>query len=134
MSVKNFYVYNAFFDAVPVVAGGTASQNVVIDADADFELHRLAMFSAIGQLTESTELFIPVTIMITNQVNGRSLMSAPVLLGSIFGDGMRPFILDIPAYWRASSDILITIKNGTNIIWVDVCKLNLSFIGVKVFR
>jgi len=129
--VQDFFIYEV--DFLTLVAGTTTSGNIAIQADSDFKLLKLCYFAdiaAAGQL-DSTRVIPLCSITITDQGSGRSLVSAPVPVSSVFGTGQIPFILPIPRIFTARSIVSISVSNFDA---ADTYNLRLSFIGAKLFK
>lgn len=105
---SDYYWYVA---NVPNLApGATGNQAIQIDAGTDFYWIATTIQADIGAgaLEESTDIIPLVTILINDTGTSRNLMNAPVPLGSICGDGKRPYRLVRPRLFRANSIINLT--------------------------
>jgi hypothetical protein len=94
----------------PLAPGATGNISIQIDAGTDFYWIATTIQAAIGQaaLTESTDIIPLVTVLINDTGTSRNLSNAPVPLGSICGDGKRPYRLVRPRLFRANSIINLT--------------------------
>lgn len=117
----------------PAVAPGAAPvQPIQIDGDSRFRLHKITMFADLAGAaqTDSTRVIPVGTVLIQDNKSGRQLMTDPISLGAMFGDGRLPFILPRQKTFPASSVIRVTFTNtsaGTTY------NLQLVFIGEKLF-
>lgn len=91
----------------PAATGNSAIQ---IDAGTDFYWIATTIQADIGQaaLAEATDIIPLVTVLINDTGTSRNLMNAPVPLGSICGDGKRPYRLVRPRLFRANSIVNFT--------------------------
>lgn len=127
----DFYIYSAIFAAL--AAGTTATQNVTVQADSDFQLQKLtyqADIAAAAQLS-GTRVVPLVSLLITDSGSGRQIMDRAIPLVTFFGNGELPFILPNPKVFKGRANITI---QATNFSAATAYNLYLSFIGVKLFR
>lgn len=119
-------------DQADLAAGATAQTNIPIQADAAFELSKLAQITDLNgaAITESARIVPLVTIQITDTSSGLIMFSDPVPLGALFGYGGLPFILPEKRIFAANSNISVTLVNYSAATAYD---LRLSFIGTKLF-
>ena len=94
----------------PLAPGATGNTSIQIDAGTDFYWIATTIQADIGQaaLTYNTDIIPLVTLLINDTGTSRNLMNAPVPLGSICGDGKRPYRLVRPRLFRANSIINLT--------------------------
>lgn len=130
--MEDFYVYNAVFGSLAAAAVATA--NINIQADADFKIQKVTVFSELAGAaqTDSTRVIPLLTVQLTDTGSGRQLMDAQVPISNIAGTGQIPFILSQPKIIAARSVFEVNITNvsaGTTYAntWI-------SFIGVKMFQ
>ena len=111
MILKDFFIYALTFDAL--AAGATATGNIQIQADADFETQKLSYFADIagGAQTVTTQVVPLTTVLIVDAGSGRQIMNEAVAVGALFGDGRIPFILPTPRVFAARSNITFTVAN-----------------------
>lgn len=105
---SDYYWYGANPGALaPLATGNTAIQ---IDAGTDFYWIATTIQADIaeGALEESTDIIPLVTLLINDTGTSRNLMNAPIPLGSLCGDGKRPYRLVRPRLFRANSIINLT--------------------------
>jgi hypothetical protein len=105
---SDYYWYGANVQALaPGATGNTAIQ---IDAGTDFYWIATTIQADIaeGALTESTDIIPLVTLLINDTGTSRNLSNAPIPIGSICGDGKRPYRLVRPRLFRANSIINLT--------------------------
>lgn len=128
---RDFFVYG--LDFLNLAAGATATGQIQIQADSDFELQKLTFFAErIGQPppTESTRELPLVTIQITDSGTGRTLFSRPTPVPSIMGDGRIPFILPTTKVFTKNAAVVVVAQNYAP---GAAYNLRLSFIGTKIF-
>ncbi len=127
---KDFFVYST--GRFAVAAGVAVTQNIAIQADADFEIIKVAFAAdvAAAAITNNSYPIPNATILITDSGSGRQLMNVAVALESLFGIGKEPFILPQPRILSARSNIAITV---TSFEAVNTNNITLSFIGNKIF-
>lgn len=94
----------------PLVPGATGNTSIQIDAGTDFYWIATTIQADLqgGALTESTDIIPLVTLLINDTGTSRNLMNAPVPIGSLSGDGKRPYRLVRPRLFRANSIINLT--------------------------
>ena len=127
----DWYVYNVFFDNIAPAA--QATQNVAIEADANFILVKLSGIAIVGAVTTTTynTRTVPnVNLQITDTGSGRNLLNGDTPWSNIVGWGEIPYILPIRRKFKANSTIRV---QATNIDTVDTYDLRLSFSGIKDF-
>ena len=131
MILKDFFIYGIDFPSI--VAGATATDNIQIQADADFEIQKLTQTSDIAGAaqTVSTQVVPLITVLIVDSGSGRQLMNVAVAVGSLFGDGRIPFILPTPRIIAARSNITFTMVNFSA---STTYRIRLSLIGTKLFQ
>lgn len=129
-ALRDFFVYAT--PSIALAAGASSSTSVVIQADAAFELQKLAFFADIAGAaqTESTRVLPLVTVQLTDQGAGRQLFSVPVSVPSLFGDGRIPFILPTTKVFSANSAITVDLVNYSAATAYNV---RLDLIGTKIF-
>lgn len=130
-AVRDFFIYG--IPATTIAAGASTSTAIQIQADAAFELQKMAMFTdiALAAQTESTRVLPLVTIQLTDTGSGRALFSVPVPIPAIFGDGRIPFILPTSKLFVANSAIQVDLVNYSAATAYNV---RLALIGTKLFR
>ena len=128
---KDFFTYQLNYASI--AAAGSAFESINIQADSDFQLHKLAYFADLagGAQTYSSRVIPLVTVLITDSGSGRQLMDSAVALPTIFGVEGIPFILPQPKIFSARSTITVTLANYSA---ATAYLVRLSFIGIKVFR
>ena len=131
MILKDFFIYGITFDSI--AAGATATDNIQIQADADFETQKLTQTSDIAGAaqTESTKVVPLITVLIVDSGSGRQLMNEATAIPSLFGDGRIPFILPTPRIFAARSNITFTLVNFSA---ATTYRIRLSLIGTKLFQ
>lgn len=136
---KEYKVWTDLFTyQVPVftnlaAAGGVATNQVVIQADSDFEwVHASYEFDNAATQTTYNGRFLPnMTILITDTGSGRQLSNAAVPVMSIFGRPEQPYALPVSKVFKANSTIGFTATNFDAAIATG--NLRLSLIGYKIF-
>lgn len=130
-ALRDFFIYAT--PSITIAAGASASTTIQVQADASFELQKLAMFAdiALAAQTESTRVLPLVTIQMTDQGSGRQVFSVPVSIPSIFGDGRIPFILPTTKLFVANSAIQLDFVNYSA---ATAYNLRIDLIGTKIFR
>lgn len=106
-----WYVANPTNAGVNALApGATGNTSIQIDAGTDFYWIATTIQADIsgGALTESSDIIPLVTLLINDTGTSRNLMNAPVPLGSLCGDGKRPYRLVRPRLFRANSIVNLT--------------------------
>lgn len=127
---KDFFAYEQ--DFLALVAGGTASGNITIQADSDFRLEKTVYFAdiaAAGQ-TFATQVVPLVTVLITDASSGRQLSNSPLAIPALFGVARDPFIWETPHIFAARSTITIAVANFDA---ANTYNLRLSFLGTKLY-
>lgn len=130
--VRDFFTYNVEFSGI-AAAGGTAQQDFTVMSDSNFLWQYGAFFADVAGAAQddSTRVIPDVVVMIQDQSSGRNLMAAPVQVTSIFGTGQLPFLLPTPRFFRAQTQVVISVTNNSAATIYD---LELNFIGTKFFK
>lgn len=130
-ALRDFFIYGSA--AVSVAAAATGNDTIQVQADAAFELQKLAFFADIAGAvqTESTRVLPLMTIQITDQGSGRQLFSTPQAIPAMMGDGRFPFILPVTKIFSANSAITL---NFVNFSVATTYSLRVSLIGSKIFN
>lgn len=128
--MKDFYVYSSNFLAI--AAGVTQTNSLIIQADSDFEIHKLCFNCDIGGavVTDSTRPIPQCTLLLVDTGSGRQLMNQGVDLATIFGNALEPFILSVPKKLRANTALSLALTNYSAATTYNV---RLSLIGAKVY-
>jgi hypothetical protein len=94
----------------PLAPAATGNASIQIDAGTDFYWIATTIQADLqgGALEESTDIIPLVTVLINDTGTSRNLMNAPVPIGSLAGDGKRPYRLVRPRLFRANSIINLT--------------------------
>lgn len=131
MILKDFFVYA--IDFATLAAGATATDNIQIQADADFEVQKLTYFSDIAGAAQTltTQVVPLITVLIVDAGSGRQLMDRAVAIPALFGDGRIPFILPTPRIFAARSNITFTLVNFSA---ATTYRTRLNLIGTKLFQ
>lgn len=128
--MRDFFVYD--IDFAGIAPGGTANGQIQIQADADFELQKLAFFgdiAAAGQ-TEASRVLPLVTLQITDTGTGRQMFNAPVPIPALFGDGRIPFILPTTKVFSRNASVSFVLSNYDA---ANTYNVRLQLIGAKIF-
>lgn len=129
--VRDYYVYELDFGTI--AAGATAQATFTVQTDSNFLWQNAAFFANLDNVgtTTSERLWPAMTCAIQDTSSGRVLSSNPVPITSQFGTGERPFVLPSPRFFRANTQVTVTLQNfGTD----PVTFMKLSFIGTKFFK
>jgi hypothetical protein len=96
-----------------LIPAATANSQIQVDAGTDFYWIATTIQSDIaeGPLEESTDIIPLVTVLINDTGTSRNLMNTAIPLGSLCGDGKRPYRLVRPRLFRANSIIGFTFVN-----------------------
>lgn len=129
--VRDFYVYEVDF---ALLSNGTTAQgSFTVQADSNFLWQYGAIYCDDGSdLDPSENPVIPmVSAVIKDTSSGRDLMSSGVPLGSMFGNGNLPFLLPTPRFFRAQTQVNVSLANFASAADYNI---RLSFIGTKFFK
>ena len=113
VSQEDYFFYAATVSGLASTAP-SATSLINIDADADFlctALSYQAVITAAGLgnlVTEATNVIPVVTLQISDTGSGKSMMNQPVPLGSIAGDGKRPYRLPRPRVFQSNATIQLS--------------------------
>lgn len=129
----DFFVYQVGAFSNLAALTGTATNQLVIQSDSDFEwVHASYQFDNAATQTTYNGRFLPnMTILITDSGSGRQLMNAAVPIMSIFGRPEQPYQLPVSKVFKANSTINFTAVNFDAAIATG--NLRLSLIGYKIF-
>lgn len=130
-ALRDFFIYGTA--SVATLAGGTGTATIQVQADAAFEVQKLAFFADIAGAaqTESTRVLPLVTVQITDQGSGRQLFSVAVPIPAMMGDGRIPFILPTTKVFSANSAIGVDFVNYSA---ATAYNLRVLLIGSKIFN
>lgn len=130
--VRDFFTYELDFAAV-VGNSGTAQSSFTVQADSNFLWQYGAMFAdlAAAAQTESGRVVPLISCTITDSSSGRQLMSGNTPLASLFGTGSLPFILPSPRFFRAQTQVNVSLLNFSA---SNTYNVKLQFIGTKFFK
>ncbi len=131
--VKDTFTYSTSFSNANLTAGNTVTNNLAIQADADFIILAQtfeADVAAAGQ-TFSSATYPLVNVLLTDTGSGRQLMNQAVPVPSIFGNGQFPFVLPQPKKLDARSNLAVAVTNRDA---AQAYNLTLNFIGAKLFK
>ena len=131
--MREFFVYQVPVFASLAAATGTGSQNLLIQADSDFEwTHGIYQFDiAATQVTWATRPIPNMTIQITDSGSGRFISSAAVPVTSMFGDPDSPRMMPISKVFSANSNIVFSAVNFDAATATG--NLRLSLLGWKLY-
>lgn len=130
--IRDFFVYELDFAAV-AGANGTAQSSFTVQADANF-LWQYGCYLADlagATLTNETRVVPLVSCAIVDGGSGRQLSSGNVPIPSIFGTGMQPFQLPTPRFFRAQTQVNVSLLNFSA---SNTYNIKLQFIGTKFFK
>jgi hypothetical protein len=127
------FVYTTFFSSANLISSAVITNQINIQADADFIL--LAQtYSGDSILTtvyaQATQVVPNVGLLLTDGGSGKQLSDNNVHVWAWFGNGQFPFILPQPRYFAAKSTLQV---KATNFDTSNAYNLHLNFIGVKVY-
>lgn len=107
----DYYVYRAGVENLG--PGMSASDQVLIQADADFTVEKFNFYASTNNnfQTDSGRLIPAVDISIQDTGSGRLLTDEPIEISSLAGYGALPAILETPRRFSASSAINVTFTN-----------------------
>lgn len=130
--VRDFFTYEVDFSGV-AAAGGTAQNTFTVQADSNFLWQYGCFFADISGATQtdSSRVIPDIQVMVQDTSSGRNLMSAPVPVTNVFGYGSLPFLLPTPRFFRAQTQVVVSLINSSAATAYD---LRLSFIGTKFFK
>lgn len=129
--VRDFFTYELDFAAL-ATPGGTAQSSFTVQADSNFLWQQAAFFADIAAADEevATRVIPLVSCVITDSSSGRQLSSGNVPLNSLFGTGELPYILPTPRFFRAQTQVNVSLLN----FGLSTYNIKLSFIGTKFFK
>lgn len=130
--VRDFFTYEVDFAAL-AGANGTAQGSFTVQADANFLWQYGCFFAdeAGAEQTDDSRVIPLVSCVITDSGSGRQLSSGNVPIASLFGTGQLPFVLPTPRFFRAQTQVNISLLNFSA---ANTYNLKLSFIGTKFFK
>ncbi|MBT9174235.1 MAG: hypothetical protein DDT21_02647 [Syntrophomonadaceae bacterium] len=130
MIIRDFFIYST--GRFSIAPGATVTQNIAIQADADFEILQLTYASDIAGGANTNNVFsVPnVSILLIDSGSGRQLSNIPIPLQGFFATARDPFIMPLVRRLSARSTLTVTI---TSFEAVNTNNLTLNFIGAKVF-
>lgn len=130
--VRDFFVYEV--DFTTLAAAGTAISGFTVQADSSFLWQYGAYYAdkANDGTTKANQEVAGVTVTIQDQSSGRQLMSSAVPIPSIFGSGELPFLLPTPRFFRAQTQVTVSVANITD--GVTYSRVMLQFIGTKLYK
>lgn len=112
----------------------TATGIINIDADSDFYCVAFSYQADIGGaiLTESTNPIPLVTLQINDTGSGKSLSNIPLPIGTMAGDGKRPYRLVRPRVFLSNA----TVQLNWTAYQVPGTTYNITFVlhGYKIYK
>lgn len=131
--MREFFAYQLPTFASVAAAGGQQTQNLLIQADSDFEWSVGVMqFDIASTQTTLATYFVPnMTIQIVDSGSGRQQTSAAVPVPTIFGPLVKPTRLPITKVFKANSNVAFTVFN--NDAAVATANLRLTLLGWKIY-
>ncbi len=129
--VRDHFVYE--LDLATIAHGASGQGTFTIQADSSFLWQEGCFFASVaGAAQEDSTRILPLmSLTIQDTSSGRQLMSAAVPVTSLFGYGSLPFILPSPRFFRANTQVTVSVSNFDAAVDYD---LKLSFIGTKFFK
>jgi len=129
----DFDVYTYELDFFALASGAEATQSLVIQQDSHFLWERAIHQTFAGTVGVGCGV-LPLPnceVEITDTASGRTLQSAPVFVSSVFGNTVSPFVLPVPRFMRANTQLSVRLINQNSAAALNV---RLSFAGKKFFR
>lgn len=128
--IKDWYVYES--NSLALAGAASSTDQVNIEADADFYLIKLGFFAdiALAVQTDSSRVLPLVTVQLTDTGSGRQLFNDDMPIPVVFGWGELPYILPIPRLFKANSLLRI---DYTNLTAATTYNIRLAFSGWKDF-
>lgn len=130
--VRDYFVYELDFASL-TGNGGTAQSSFTVQADSNFLWQEAVYFADLAAAleTDSSRVVPLVSVAITDSSSGRQLSSGNVPVPSQFGTGELPFILPTPRFFRAQTQVNVSLLNFSA---ANTYNIKLSFIGTKFFK
>ena len=126
-------------DINPVAASANTQGFFLVQSDAGFAICKTTVFAlsiadvAVAELqpfgSGLTTGILPFLVTLVDSGAGRSLMSNPVPIDSIFGTAMKPYTWEAPKILEPNSQFNITVQN----LSATARSLRLTFHGYKIF-
>mgnify|MGYP001583285449 CR=1 FL=1 len=131
--MREFFQYQVPAFSNMAAAGATATNQLLIQADSDFEwsLGSYEFDLASAAVTLSTQSIPNMTILLTDSGSGRQLSSAAIPVTSLFGPLTKPFILPITKVFKANSNLSVTAVNFDAAVTTG--NLRLTMTGWKIY-
>ncbi len=121
--VRDFFTYEIDFAGI-TAAGGVAQNTFNVQSDSNFLWQYGCFFADIAGATQtdSSRVVPDITVLIQDTASGRQLMSAPVPVPAIFGYGSLPFLLPTPRFFRAQTQVVVSVTNNSALVvcWYEV--------------
>lgn len=130
--IRDFFTYELDFAAV-TGNGGTAQSSFTVQADSNF-LWQYGCYMAdlaAALQTDDSRVIPLISCAIMDSSSGRQLSSGNVPVNSIFGYGSLPFLLPTPRFFRAQTQVNVSLLNFSA---SNTYNIKLSFIGTKFFK
>lgn len=131
---SDYFWYQAAIAGLSTVA---PVQNAIINLDADSDFYCCALTSiadiAGAVFTESTQPVLLPRVLITDTGSGKALSNGPLSLGSITGDGKRPYRFVRPRVFIANATIQLAFSIGDTAAG-STYNIQVIFHGYKVYR
>lgn len=130
-ALRDFFIYGTQSITIAALAAGAAT--IQVEADAAFEVQKLAFFAdiALAAQTDSTRVLPLITVQIVDQGSGRQMFNVPMPIPAMMGDGNFPFILPTSKIFSANSAIGLTFLNFSA---ATTYNLRVALIGSKIFN
>lgn len=133
--VPDFFAYNIDFNTAAgsnIAAGAVANGSFTVQAGQYFLWQQATYWADTAQATQtdSTRLLALCTVALTDTNSGKNLTNTAVMIPSLFGTAMEPFVLPNPRLCMPQSVIGAQVTNITAGVNYNV---RLTFIGLALF-
>lgn len=130
--IKDWYVYSVA--VASLAASATAVANLNIQADARFEVIKLAAYADVAGAaqTTSSQVLPLVNMQVTDTGSGRQMFNLATPIPNICGTAQNPLILTNPKSFAPNSNITFSFENISAA--TTYLNLTISLHGYKLFR
>jgi len=127
---KDFFGYTVNFTGTNILAASASlTLPTTVQNDSAF-----VIIAAVATVTDSTDAvqvtFVPETVQIQDQAQGRTFFDSPTHFMNVFGTAQQPAFWTLPRLVKAGSTLATTLQN----LEAVARNVRITYLGFKVFN